>query len=188
MKTSGQTRWQRLPVIALAALVAVAAACGGDGNAEPTATAPPPTATAAPRESTPTATATALPRPTHAPSTVSDVRAEATAPDEVTVSFAYHLELAPEQNAIIHLGYPPVLGVALLDAAGGSLGRFDGELDPTEFGIDEVSGTATVAVPSDRFADLVAVEICIRVWTGGGGSQFGLSDELCEPFAVEKVE
>ena len=172
-------------------------ACGG--STEPIATATPRapatvTATAADAAAAPTpATPTPSPTPApgepdgvHPPSLISNVRVEALLPDEVAVSFDYHLELAPEQNAFVHQGLLPVLGLTLLAADGDAIARVGDDLAPTEFGVNTAGGLASFVFATTRFADISAVHICIRVWTGGG--TFGLHDELCEAFDFERIE
>ena len=103
------------------------------------------------------------------------------------MSFDYHLELAPEQNAFVHQGLLPVLGLTLLDAGAEAIARIGDELAPTEFGLNAVAGEAAFVFTTARFADISAVHISIRVWTGGGAA-FGLHDEICEPFDFERVQ
>ena len=100
--------------------------------------------------------------------------------------------LNPEQTAFVHLGRLPPLSVRMLDAEGAPIGAtIAGELVPTEFGTTTVGGTATLAADDARADDIAAIFICIEVWTGGGGASlledpnFGLLDEICEPFPVE---
>ncbi len=103
------------------------------------------------------------------------------------MSFDYHLELGPEQNAFVHQGLLPVLGLTLLDAGAEAIARIGDDLAPTEFGLNTVGGEAAFVFTTARFADISAVHISIGVWTGGG-SAFGLRNEIFGPFDFERVE
>lgn len=189
------------------AVVAVALACGGGASApEPSpSSAASPTARATPSPVTPTPDATATPTPTAADagwweegsatpdaerpdSRIWNVRAEETAPGEALLSFDYFLSLAPEANVFVHMGANPDVGITLLDAAGETLGGVTGVLQPTEFGDDTVGGAASFTdVAVERFADIAAARICIRVFTGDYSEFMGRPELLCEPFPVERV-
>ena len=186
----------------LAAMVAIALACGGGASApEPSPSSASPTARATP---SPVATATpaateeadagwweegsATPDAERPDSRIWNVRAEETAPGEAILSFDYFLSLAPEANVFVHMGANPDVGIALLDAAGETLGSVTGILQPTEFGDDTVGGAASFAdIAVARFADVAAARICIRVFTGDYSEFMGRPELLCEPFPVERV-
>ena len=124
-------------------------ACGG-GSTDPAPTATPdPTTPALPTASpTPTATPapawweeeTPEPTPDLPMSRVWNVRVEATSDAEVTLTFDYHLDLAPEANVFVHMGLLPNVNIGLLDSEGDTIEWVGGELDPTEFGDDTVGG------------------------------------------------
>ena len=182
----------------LAALpLALALACGGGGSTPAPTPAPTPDPTTA-ATATPTATATAAPAwwesPTASPthdipqSRVWNVRAEAVSEAEVSVTFDYHLDLAPEANLFVHMGLLPTLNLALLDAAGETIKGTNGELDPTEFGDDTVGGQATFTVTTSRLEDVEAVHFCIRVVTGNYDDFVGRTEIFCEPVPVEPME
>lgn len=184
----------------LVAVVATALACGGGASVPeptpfPTAS---PTARATPASVTPTPDATeadagwweegsATPDAERPDSRIWNVRAEETAPGEAILSFDYFLSLAPEANVFVHMGFYPDVGIALLDAAGETLGSAAGNLRPTEFGDDTVGGVASFTMAAARFADVAAASICIRVLTGNYGDFAGRTELLCEPFPVERV-
>ncbi len=181
----------------LAALpLAFATACGG-GSADPTPAATPDPATPAPATASPTATATPAPAwweeetPEPTPdlpmSRVWNVRVEATSGDEVTLTFDYHLDLAPEANVFVHMGLLPNVNIGLLDSEGDTIDWVGGELDPTEFGDDTVGGQATFTFATPRFADVAAVHFCIRVVTGNYDDFTGRTEIFCEPIPAEKV-
>lgn len=176
--------------------VALAIACGGGGSPDPTpTTAPDPTTPAA--TASPSATATPAPAwweeetatstPDIPMSRVWNVRVQAVAQGEVSVSFDYHLDLAPEANLFVHMGLLPSINLALLDAAGEAIEGASGELDPTEFGDDTVGGRATFTVATARFADVEGASVCIRVVTGNYDDFVGRTEIFCEPLPVEKV-
>ena len=176
--------------------IAVLAACGGGaGNppATPTEVRPPNTPVATQSAPAPTATPETPGTPAeHPPSLITNLEVRVNSATEVVISFSYHLELNPEQTAFVHLGRLPPLSVRMLDAEGAPIGAtIAGELVPTEFGTTTVGGTATLAADDARADDIAAIFICIEVWTGGGGASlledpnFGLLDEICEPFPVE---
>ena len=184
----------------LAALpLALALACGGGSSPDPTPapTPDPTTPAAATPTATPTATATAAPAwwesPTASPthdipqSRVWNVRVEAVSEAEVSVTFDYHLDLAPEANLFVHRGLLPTFNLALLDAAGETIKGTNGELDPTEFGDDTVGGQATFTVTTSRLEDVEAVHFCIRVVTGNYDDFVGRTEIFCEPVPVERV-
>ena len=192
-----------LPLLVLP--LALALACGG-GAAPPDpqpATAPaatpiPTTAqdpTTPPPTATPTATATAwwedrveTPEPDGPPmSRVWNFRVERVSDAEVTVTFEYLLDLAPEANVFVHQGLLPDTLVALFDAEGVAVGSVGGELDPTEFGDDEVGGEATFTIATTRFEDVVTGHVCIRVVTGNYQSFAGRTEVFCDPVPIEKV-
>ena len=179
----------------LALPLALAVACGGGSAPAPTPTPDP--ATPAPT-ATPSATATAAPAwwedeetPSPTPdlpmSRVWNMRAEAVSPNEVTVTFDYHLDLAPEANVFVHMGLLPNIQLGLLDAAGETIKGVAGELDPTEFGDDTVGGQATFTLATARFDDVKAVEVCIKVVTGNYDDFAGRTEIFCEPVPVAKV-
>ena len=187
----------------LAAAVAVALACGGGASVpEPS---PSPTAASPTARVTPASVATATPDATEADvgwweegsatpdaerpdSRIWNVRAEETAPGEAILSFDYFLSLAPEANVFVHMGADPDVGITLLDAAGETLGGVTGVLQPTEFGDDTVGGAASFTdIAVERFADIAAARICIRVFTGDYSEFMGRPELLCEPFPVERV-
>ena len=182
----------------LLALVAVlAVACGGGSDPAPDS---PPTAapsTPAAAAATPTASPTPAPAwwesPTPSPtpefpmSRVWNARVEAAAEGEVTLTFDYHLDLAPEANVFVHLGMLPNVNLILLDAAGETIEGIGGELDPTEFGDDTVGGEATFTFATDRFNDVTAVDVCIRVVTGNYDDFVGRTEIFCEPVPVVKA-
>lgn len=183
-----------------AALLVLAAACGGGTGAS----APSPAATPAARATpAPVATEAVTPAATEAAgwweegsatpdaarpdSRIWNVRAEEVAPGEVALSFDYFLSLAPEANVFVHMGMDPDVNVTLLDAAGAPLGSAAGGLRPTEFGDDTVGGAARFTMPAARFPDIEAARICIRVVTGDYSEFMGRPELLCEPFPVERV-
>ncbi|MCY3881006.1 MAG: hypothetical protein OXG61_02680 [Chloroflexi bacterium] len=186
-----------LPLLVLPALLAVA--CGsGTTPPDPTPAPTPPTARAAPT-ATPTPTATPAPawweedQETATPhadlvSRVWNVRVEPVSDGAVSVTFDYHLELAPEANVFVHIGLLPDVLVALLDADGVALGTAGGALDPTEFGDDAVGGEATFPIATTGFDDVVAVHVCIRVVTGNAQSFAGRTEVFCEDVPAKKVE
>ena len=176
--------------------LAFAIACSG-GSADPTQAATPAPATSAPATASPTATATPAPAwweeetPEPTPdlpmSRVWNVRVEATSGDEVTLTFDYHLDLAPEANVFVHMGLLPNVNIGLLDSEGDTIDWVGGELDPTEFGDDTVGGQATFTFATPRFADVAAVSVCIRVVTGNYDDFTGRTEIFCEPIPAEKV-
>lgn len=189
----------RAAALPLLAAVVVALACGGGV----TAPEPSPSPTASPTvRATPSPTVTPTPAVTEADagwwedtatpdaerpdSRIWNVRAEESAPGEAILSFDYFLSLAPEANVFVHMGFDPDVGIALLDAAGETLGSAAGNLRPTEFGDDTVGGVASFAMATARFADIAAANICIRVLTGNYGDFAGRTELLCEPFPVER--
>ena len=172
--------------------VALALACGGGSTPDPT---PAP----APTTPVPTATPTATPAPAwweeETPSPTPDlpmtrvwnVRAEAVSPNEVSVTFDYHLDIAPEANVFVHMGLLPTIQLGLLDAAGETIEGAAGELDPTEFGDDTVGGQATFTFATTRFDEVEAVRVCIRVVTGNYDDFGGRTEIFCEPVPLVKV-
>ena len=177
--------------------VALAIACGGDTTAPAPAATPDP-ATPAPATVSPTATATPAPAwweeetPEPTPdipmSRVWNVRVEATSGEEVTLTFDYDLDLAPEANVFVHMGLLPNVNIGLLDAEGETIEWVGGELDPTEFGDDTVGGQGTFTFATSRFDDVVAVHFCIRVVTGNYDDFTGRTEIFCEPIPAERVE
>ena len=186
-----------LPLLVLP--VALAVACGsGTTPPDPTAAPTPPETTPAVPTATPTPTATPAAawweeeQETATPhgaleSRVWNVRVEPVSDSEVTVTFEYHLELAPEANVFVHIGLLPDVLVALLDADRVALGTVGGALDPTEFGDDTVGGEATFPVATTGFDDVVAVHVCIRVVTGNYQSFAGRTEVFCDDLPAEKV-
>ena len=182
------------PLLALPAVLALA--CGGGSAPEPAPTPAPDPAAPSPTAA-PTATATRAPAwweeetpeptPDLPQSRVWNVRVEATSDREVTLTFDYHLDLAPEANVFVHMGLLPNVNLALLDASGAAIVGIGGELDPTEFGDDTVGGQATFAFPTSRFADVAAVSVCIRVVTGNYDDFTGRTEIFCEPLPAGKV-
>ncbi len=181
------------PLLALPAALAIA--CGGgadppDPTPNPAPTTPAPTAT-------PSATATSAPAwwesptPTPTPdvpeSRVWNMRVEALSDSEVTATFDYHLDLAPEANVFVHMGLLPNINLILLDAAGETIEGTAGELDPTEFGDDTVGGQATFIFATNRFDEVAAVDVCIRVVTGNYDDFTGRTEIFCEPVPAERV-
>ena len=176
--------------------VALALACGGGSTPDPT-----PEPTPAPTTPVPTATpsATATPAPAwweeETPSPTPDlpmtrvwnVRAEAVSPNEVSVTFDYHLDIAPEANVFVHMGLLPTIQLGLLDASGETIKGTAGELDPTEFGDDTVGGQATFTFATTRFDEVEAVRVCIRVVTGNYDDFGGRTEIYCEPVPLVKV-
>ena len=146
---------------------------------------------------TPSATATSAPAwwesPTPSPtpdipeSRVWNMRVEALSDSEVTVTFDYHLDLAPEANVFVHMGLLPNINLILLDAAGETIEGTAGELDPTEFGDDTVGGQATFIFATTRFDEVAAVDVCIRVVTGNYDDFTGRTEIFCEPVPAERV-
>lgn len=185
-----------LPLLALP--VALVLACG-EGTTPPDPKPPtPPSATRAAPAATPTPTVTPAPawweesEETPTPhgalvSRVGNLRVEPVSDAEVTVTFDYHLELAPEANVFVHMGLLPDVLVAVFDADGVALGTAGGALDPTEFGDDAVGGEATFAIATTRFDDIATGHVCIRVVTGNAQSFAGRTEVFCEPVPVEKV-
>jgi hypothetical protein len=176
--------------------VILALACGGGATPDPTPTTePPPTPATSTATPTPTATATAwwedrveTPEPDGPPmSRVWNFRVERVSDAEVTVTFEYLLDLAPEANVFVHQGLLPDTLVALFDADGVAVGSVGGELDPTEFGDDEVGGEATFTIATTRFDDVVTGHVCIRVVTGNYQSFAGRTEVFCDPVQIEKV-
>ena len=195
---------KRAAALPLLAAVVVALACGGGATApQPSPSPAPPTVRATPSPTvTPTPSPTATPAATETDagwwedtatpdaerpdSRIWNVRAEESAPGEAVLSFDYFLSLAPEANVFVHMGFYPDVGIALLDAAGETLGSAAGNLRPTEFGDDTVGGVASFAMAVTRMADIAAANICIRVLTGNYGDFAGRTELLCEPFPVER--
>ncbi len=186
------------PLLALPVALAFVFACGGGSGAAPSAA---PAATTPP---SPTATPTPTPAASPAPawweegrgtptppaplvSRVWNTRVEAVSAGEVTVTFDYRLELAPEANVFVHQGLLPDTLVAVLDGEGDALGNIGGKLEPTEFGDDVVVGQATFDIATTRFDDIVAAHVCIRVVTGNYDDFAGRSEVFCEPVPIEKV-
>ena len=178
--------------------VALALACGGGGSTDdpaPTATPDPTTPAAAAATPTPSATPapawweeeTPEPTPDLPMSRVWNVRVEATSDTEVTLTFDYHLDLAPEANVFVHMGLLPNVNIGLLDSEGDTIDWVGGELDPTEFGDDIVGGQATFTFATARFADVAAVSVCIRVVTGNYDDFTGRTEIFCEPVPAERV-
>ena len=189
--------------------VVLAMACGSGTTPPDPTPAPPPPATRAAPTATPTRaapTATPTPTPTATPaaawweedqetatphgaleSRVWNARVEPVSEGVVTVTFDYHLELAPEANVFVHIGLLPDVLVALLDADGVAHGTVGGALDPTEFGDDAVGGEATFAIASTGFDNVVAVHVCIRVVTGNYQSFAGRTEVFCDDVPAEKV-
>ena len=179
--------------------VALAVACGSGTTPPDPTPAPTPAATRAVPTATPIPTATPAAawweegdrrRPTpHGAleSRVWNVRVEPVSDSEVTVTFEYHLELAPEANVFVHIGLLPDVLVALLDADRVALGTVGGALDPTEFGDDAVGGEATFPIATTGFEDVAAVHVCIRVVTGNYQSFAGRTEVFCDDLPAEKV-
>ncbi len=178
--------------------VALALACGGGGSTDdpaPTATPDPTTPAAAAATPTPSATPapawweeeTPEPTPDLPMSRVWNARVEATSDTEVTLTFDYHLDLAPEANVFVHMGLLPNVNIGLLDSEGDTIEWVGGELDPTEFGDDTVGGQATFTFATARFADVAAVSVCIRVVTGNYDDFTGRTEIFCEPVPAERV-
>lgn len=185
-----------LPLLVLP--VALAVACGSGTTPPDPTPAPTPAATRAAPTATPTPTATPAPawweedQETATPrsdlvSRVWNVRVEPVSDGAVSVTFEYHLELAPEANVFVHIGLLPDVLVALLDVDGVALGTAGGALDPTEFGDDAVGGEATFPIATTGFDDVVAVHVCIRVVTGNAQSFAGRTEVFCEDVPAEKV-
>ena len=186
---------KRAAALPLLAAVVVALACGGGETAPEPSPSPTVRATPSPvATATPSATEadagwwedTATPDAERPDSRIWNVRAEESAPGEAILSFDYFLSLAPEANVFVHMGFDPDVGIALLDAAGETLGGVSGILQPTEFGDDTVGGAARFTVAVARIADIVAARICIRVFTGDYSEFMGRPELLCEPFPVER--
>lgn len=180
-----------LPIALVAAL---AVACGGGSESEP---APTPAAAPATPAATPTASSTPAPAwwesPTPSPtpefpvSRVWNARVELAGEGEVALTFDYHLDLAPEANVFVHMGLLPNVNLILLDAAGETIEGLGGELDPTEFGDDTVGGEASFTFATDRFEDVTAVDVCIRVVTGNYDDFVGRTEIFCEPVPIVKL-
>ena len=183
------------PLLALPIVFALALACGGGGStpdATATADSTTPVATAAPTATATPAPAwweeeTPSPTPDFPMTRVWNVRAEAVSPNEVSVTFDYHLDIAPEANVFVHMGLLPTIQLGLLDAAGETIEGAAGELDPTEFGDDTVGGQATFTFATTRFDEVEAVRVCIRVVTGNYDDFGGPTEIYCEPVPLVKV-
>ena len=185
------------PLLALVAAVAVA--CGGGSEPDPTPTAAPSTHVAAAAAAAATATASATPAPawweSPTPSATPEFpmsrvwNARVAPADEggVALTFDYHLDLAPEANVFVHMGLLPNVNLILLDAAGETIKGVGGELDPTEFGDDTVGGEATFTFATNRFDDVAAVDVCIRVVTGNYDDFVGRTEIFCEPVPIVKL-